>query len=705
MENPLLDATGPGRPAFDRIRPEHAEPAVDAVLAANRERLQQIVDRIAAGAAPTWESLIEPLDVMSERLARAWGPVSHLFAVTSTAEWRAAHNACLPKVTAYGLELSQHEGLYRAYRALAERFGIDFDTTASDRRAEARVPLTARTKVIRDALRDFALSGVALPEEKRARFRAVAMRLSELQSKFQENVLDSAQAWSKHVTDPAALAGMTERGIAAAKAKAQAKGLEGYRLTLDFPSYDAVVSYADDRALRRELYEAYATRASDRSPSEPARYDNGPLMDEILALRQEQAALLGFHDYAEVSLATKMAESPGTVERFLQDLNARARPHARAELDELRTFARERDGLTEIQPWDVPYYAEKLKERKLGFSEDELRAYFQAPDVIQGMFSLVERLYDIRIERAIDVPAWHSDVTTYWVRDAAGATIGFFYLDPYARDDKRGGAWMDECLARRRTAAALQIPIAYLTCNFAPPLPGQPALMTHDEVLTLFHEFGHGLHHMLTRVDEPAVSGIRGVEWDAVELPSQFMENWCYDRPTLDRFARHWKTGKPLPDDLLDKLRASRSFHAAMATVRQLEFALFDLRLHRDYTELLAARASGGEARSLVMSVLDRARSEVSVIEHPSWNRMPNSFSHIFAGGYAAGYYSYKWAEVLSADAFAAFEEAAFAANVGRRFRDAILAQGGSRPAMELFVEFRGRKPELEPLLRQSGLA
>jgi oligopeptidase A len=704
MENPLLDASGPGWPAFDRIRPEHAEPAVDAVLAANRESLRQILDNIAAGEAPNWENLVEPLDVMAERLARAWGPVSHLFAVTSTPGWRAAHNACLPKVTAYGLELSQHEGLYRAYRALAERFGIDFDTTANDRLDGARVPLTARTKVIRDALRDFSLSGVALPEEKRARFRSAALRLSELQAKFQENVLDSAQAWSKHVTDPAALAGMTERGIAAARAKAAAKGLDGYRLTLDFPSYDAVVSYADDRGLRRELYEAYATRASELRPSDP-RFDNGPLMEEILALRQEQATLLGFHDYAEVSLATKMAESPDAVERFLLDLAARARPHARAELDELRAFARERDGIADVQPWDVPYYAEKLKERKLGFSEDELRAYFQAPDVIRGMFALVERLYEIRIERAEGPAAWHPDVTAYWVRDTAGDGIGFFYLDPYARDDKRGGAWMDECLGRRRTAEAFQIPIAYLTCNFAPPLPGQPALMTHDEVLTLFHEFGHGLHHMLTRVDEAAVSGIRGVEWDAVELPSQFMENWCYDRPTLDHFARHWQTGKPLPDDLLDKLRASRTFHAAMATVRQLEFALFDLRLHRDYRKLADRASSEVAERSLVMSVLDRARSEVSVIDHPSWNRMPNSFSHIFAGGYAAGYYSYKWAEVLSADAFAAFEEAGFALEVGRRFRDAILSRGGSRPAMELFVEFRGRKPELEPLLRQSGLA
>ncbi len=711
MQNPLLDVNGPGWPAFDRIRPEHAEPAIDAVLADNRARLEGLVGSMAGGQgarAVTWEELVEPLDEMADRLARAWGPVTHLFAVTSTPAWRAAYNACLPKVTAYQLELSQSEALFRAYEALAKGSGAGPEGGVAH-------PPAVRAKVIHDALRDFKLSGVALPEERRARFRATALRLSELQSKFQENVLDSAQAWSKHVTDPAQLAGMTERGVAAARAKAAAKGQDGYRLTLDFPSYDAVVSYADDRALRRELYEAYATRASDRSPA-GTQFDNGPLIEEILALRHEQATLLGFRNYAEVSLATKMAESPDAVERFLLDLAARARPRARAELDEVRSFARERDGVADVSPWDLPYYAEKLKERKLGFSEDELRAYFRAPDVIAGMFSLVERLYGIRIEPASGIATWHSDVTTYWVSDASGARIGAFYLDPYARDDKRGGAWMDECLGRRRTASSLQIPIAYLTCNFAPPLPepeskeSQPALLTHEEVLTLFHEFGHGLHHMLTRVDEPAVSGIRGVEWDAVELPSQFMENWCYDRATLDRFARHWQTGQPLPEELLAKLKASRTFHAALATVRQLEFALFDLRLHRDYSKIAdfeapAASGQDEQRRGAVLSLLDRVRSEVSVVVPPSWNRMPCSFSHIFAGGYAAGYYSYKWAEVLSADAFAAFEEAGFAVDVGPRFRDAILARGGSRPAMELFVEFRGRKPELEPLLKQSGLA
>jgi oligopeptidase A len=708
MHNPLLvPAEHDGRPAYDQIRPEHALPAVTAVLADNRARLEAILARCTQSAAsaphPTWEELVEPLDAMAEELARAWGPVTHLFGVQSTAEWRAAYGACLPRVTEYQLELSQNESLFAAYRALAE--------------SQAAAGFSdARRKVLHDALRDFKLSGVGLDAERRARFRATALRLSELQAKFQENVLDAVQNWEKHVADASALAGMTEQGLAAAREKAASKGLTGFRLTLDFPSYDAVVTYADDRALRRELYEAYATRASDRGPL-AGRFDNGPVMSEILALRDEQARILGFRDFAEMSLATKMAESPDAVERFLLDLGARARPRALAELSELQAFAGARDGILELEPWDVPYYAEKLKAQKLGFSAEELRPYFQAPEVIRGMFALAERLYGVRIEAVTGVATWHPDVTTYAVRDREktgdGDAIGFFYLDPYAREDKRGGAWMDECVGRRRTRTVDQRPIAYLTCNFAPPLSGQPALLTHEEVRTLFHEFGHGLQHMLTAVEEPAVSGIRGIEWDAVELPSQFMENWCYDEATLLGFARHVHTGAALPADLLDRLRRSRTFHAALATVRQLEFALFDLRLHR----ASPGRDALGRARpeqteqgaatsfdAALLAVLDDVRREVSVIVPPAWNRMPWSFSHIFAGGYAAGYYSYKWAEVLSADAFAAFEESGFAPSIGRRFRETVLSQGGSREAMAVFVDFRGRKPSIGPLLRQSGL-
>jgi len=685
MTNPLLAPTdhtwAPNTlPAFDAILPEHAEPAIDAVLAGNREALDAL---LASGKATRWESLIEPLEDLSDRLGRAWGPVQHLFGVTSTGDWRKAFNAVQPKITEYGLELSQNEALYQAYEQLA-----------SSPAAAGFSP--ARRKLLTDAIRDFKLSGIALPPEQKERFKVIALRLSELQTKFEENLMDAVQAWSKHVTDESLLVGMTVEGKAQAAEKAKAKSLDGWLLTLDFPSYDAVISYADRRELRFELYEAYATRASELGP-QGGQFDNTPLMNEILALRHEEARLLGFGNFAELSLATKMAESPDAVEAFLLDLSAKARPFALAELDELRAFAKARDGLTDLQPWDVAYYSEKLKEQKLGYSEEELRPYFPAPQVIQGMFDVVERMYGVTIEAASGIKTWHPDVTTYRLKEADGAEIGLFYLDPFARTDKRGGAWMDECLVRRRTASGLQRPVAYLTCSFTPPLGDQPALLTHDEVLTLFHEFGHGLHHLLTRVDEASVSGIRGVAWDAVELPSQFMENWCYDRATLNGFARHHQTGAAIPDALLAKLQAGRGYQAGLQTLRQVEFALFDLRLHRD-TE--AARAAGQS----ILDTLTAARAEVSVFPPPAWNRMPNSFGHIFAGGYAAGYYSYKWAEVLSADAFAAFEETGFAPETGRRFRDTVLANGGSADAMDLFVAFRGRKPEVDALLRHSGL-
>ncbi len=680
MENPLLAPATPGAlPAFDRIEPQHAEPALQTVIVDNKAELEKLL----AGEPATlnWEGLVEPLEDMGDRLGRAWGPVQHLFGVKATADWRKAYNACLPKLTEYGLEMSQHEGLFHAYEALANSPGYaEFSP--------------ARKKVIVDALRDFKLAGIALPPKEKARYKEIALRLSELQAKFEENLMDSVQAFSKHVTDESLLTGMTEEGKAQAAEKARAKNLEGWLLTLDFPSYDAVVSYAENRELRLELYRAYATRASDQGPL-ANQHDNAPLADEILALRDEQARLLGFKNFAEVSLATKMAESPDEVEKFLLDLALKAKPAAQAELDELRAFAKKRDGLNDYQPWDSAYYSEKLKEEKLGYSEEELRPYFPAPQVIGGMFALVERIYGVKIEAVTGIATWHPDVTTYALKEKDGTDIGLFYLDPYARQDKRGGAWMDECLGRRRTPAGLQLPVAYLTCNFTPPLPGKSALLTHDEVVTLFHEFGHGLHHLLTRVDEAAISGIRGVAWDAVELPSQFMENWCYDRDTLRGFARHYKTNEPLPDALLQKLQQSRSFQAGLATMRQIEFALFDLRLHRDFDAGKGAR---------VLETLAQVRREVSVMQPPEWNRMPSSFTHVFAGGYAAGYYSYKWAEVLSADAFAAFEETDFAVATGQRFRDTVLANGGAREAMDLFIEFRGRKPSIEPLLKQSGL-
>jgi oligopeptidase A len=688
QQNPLLQvAEGGDLPAFDRILPEHAQPAIEALLARNRAELAAL---LATATAPDWENFVEPLEEMGDRLSRAWSAVSHLWGVRNTEGWRAAYNACLPKITEYGLELSQSVPLFQAYEKLSRH--PDFADESA-----------ARRKAVADALRDFRLSGVALPPADKERFKQLSMRMSELQTKFEEHLVDATQSWTLHLTDETRLAGMTESGRGQAAQRARGKGLEGWLLTLDFPSYDAVITYADDRALRAQLYEAYATRASDQGP-QAGRHDNTALMTEILALRHEEARLLGFASFAELSLETKMAESPHDVEKFLLDLARPARARAQAELDELRAFAQRLGGPADLQPWDVAYYAEKLKQEKLGLSDDALRPYFPAPQVLEGMLGLAGRLYGVSFEPVPTVPVWHPDVIAYALKDARGKRFAWFYLDPYARDDKRGGAWMDECRMRRWTPAGLQDPAAFLTCNFAPALPGQPALLTHDEVLTLFHEFGHGLQHLLTRVDVAAVSGIHGVEWDAVELPSQFMENWCYTRETLRGFARHYKTGEPLPDDLLAKLQASRTFHTGLATVRQIEFALFDLRLHRDYDPLVRAR-SVEEAVKAIYEALDRVRDEVSVLRPPGWHRFPHSFSHIFAGGYAAGYYSYKWAEVLSADAFAAFEEEGlFNPAVSHRFRDTVLAQGGSRPAMELFVEFRGRKPEIAALLKQDGL-
>lgn len=679
VANPLLNSRPLNQlPDFAALAPEQAEPAIDQLIAANRAALSELLER---QAQPSWTTLIEPLEQMGEALSQAWGPVSHLFGVRATAGWRAAFNACLPKMTEYGLELSQSAPLCAAYRAIEQR--ADFAELSP-----------VRQKVIRDALRDFRLSGIDLPAEQQARYKEIAMRLSEVQTRFEEHLMDAIQAYGKLVTDEALLDGMTEAGKQQAREKAAAKGQDGWRLTLDYPSYDAVITYARNRALREELYTAFTTRASDQGPL-AGQYDNGPLMAEILALRAEEAKLLGFAHYADLSLATKMADSADEVERFLLDLARRARPRALAELDELRAYARQLDGLDDLQPWDIAYYSEKLKESTLGLSDEELRPYFSLPLVLEGLFGVIHRLYGLRAERIDGASVWHADVALYGLKNEQGDIVGRFYLDPFARDEKRGGAWMDECHNRRRTPDGLQTPVAYLVCNFRPPVGDQPALLTHDEVVTLFHEFGHGLHLLLTQVDEAALAGIHGVEWDAVELPSQFMENWCYHEATLRGFARHWQTGAALPDALLQKLLASRVFQTGLSTVRQVEFALFDLRLHRDYDAARGAR---------VLETLDAVRDEVSVLRPPSFNRMPMSFSHIFAGGYAAGYYSYKWAEVLSADAFAAFEESGFAAETGRRFRDTILANGGSREARVLFREFRGRDPQVDALLRHNGL-
>ena len=683
MTNPLLAARPLNAlPTFADLKPEHAEPALDQLLADNRAALSQ---RLADLGEPTWQNLIEPLETLGERVSQAWGPVSHLFSVTSTPEWRAAFNAGLPKITEYSLEMSQSEPLYQAYKRLSESTGF---AGLND----------TQKKVVRDALRDFRLSGIGLLPEQKERFKQISMRLSEIQTKFEENVMDAIQAWQLHVTDVARLEGMSPAALDQAAQKAKVKNLGGWLLTLDYPSYDAVISYANDRELRRELYTAYATRASDQGP-QAGQFDNSALMDEILALRHEEAQLLGFSNFAELSLATKMAESPDAVETFLLDLAQRSKTRAQAEVDELRAFARTRGGPESLEPWDLAYYGEKLKEQQLDLNDEVLRPYFPLPAVLDGLFDLIGRLYGVRVVHEPGVSVWHPQVKAYALQDEAGKTFGRFYLDPYAREQKRGGAWMDECVSRRRSAEGLQLPVAYLVCNFRPPLGEQPGLLTHDEVLTLYHEFGHGLHLLLTRVEESALAGIHGVEWDAVELPSQFMENWCYEPEMLRGYARHWQTGEPLPRDQIDKLRQSRCFQTGLATVRQVEFALFDLRLHRDYVPGQGAR---------VLETIEQVRNEVSVLRPPAFNRMPWSFGHIFAGGYAAGYYSYKWAEVLSADAFAAFEEAGLTPEklreTGRRFLDGILSRGGSREAAELFREFRGREPSIEPLLRHNGL-
>ena len=679
MSNPLLEMTG--LPPFAHIRPEHVEPAIDALLAENRATVKRL---LAENREYTWDNLIWPLEAMEDRLSRVWAPVSHMNSVVNSEALRKAYNACLPKLSEYSTELGQNAELYAAYKSL------------HDTGEYARLDV-ARRKVVDDALRDFHLSGVDLPAEKKDRFREIRQRLSQLTTRFEENVLDATQAFSRHVTDEAMLSGLPESARAMARQAAEQKGLDGWLFTLDFPSYYAVVSYADDRELRREMHEAYVTRASDQGPH-AGKWDNSEVMEAILALRHELANLLGYRTYAERSLATKMADSPERVLGFLHDLAARSRPQAQKELEELSAFARERFGIERLEPWDIAYYSEKLREHTYAISQEELKPYFPETKVIPGMFKVVERLYGVRITEEEGVEVWHPDVRFFAVRDEAGTLRGHFYLDLYARENKRGGAWMDDCRGRfRHPDGSLQTPVAFLTCNLTPPVGDQPALFTHDEVITLFHEFGHGLHHLLTQVDWIDVSGINGVPWDAVELPSQFMENWCWEREALDLIAGHYETGEPLPEDLFRRMSAARNFQAGMMMVRQLEFALFDFRLHHEYDPGKGAR---------IQAILDEVRAEVAVVKPAPFNRFQHSFSHIFAGGYAAGYYSYKWAEVLSADAFSLFEEKGiFDAETGRRFLRTILEQGGSRDPMDLFVAFRGREPRIDALLRHSGIA
>jgi oligopeptidase A len=674
--NPLLSMDG--LPPFSQIRPEHVEPAIDHLLADNRQRIETLLDGLDT---PTWETLVAPIEEWEDRLSRVWSPVGHLNAVMNNEALRSAYNACLPKLSDYATEMGQNERLFRAYKAVAES-GAGLDE--------------GQRKVLDNALRDFHLSGIDLPAEQKARFKAISQELSQLTSKFEENLLDATNAWSKQITDESQLAGLPPSAKDLARQTAEQRDLPGWLLTLEFPSYYPVLTYADDRALRLELYEAYHTRASERGPH-AGQFDNTAAMEKILALRHELAQLLGFASYAERSLAKKMARSTTDVVAFLEDLARRSRPQAEREMAELAAFARERDGLEALEAWDVAYYSEKLREQRYAFSQEEVRPYFPATRVVPGLFAVAERLFGVTIREVGGVDVWHPDVRFYEIRDLAGELRGQFYLDLFARPKKRGGAWMDDCRGRMRHGDRLQTPVAYLTCNFTPPVGGKPSLLTHDEVETLFHEFGHGLHHMLTRVDYPPVAGINGVAWDAVELPSQFLENWCWEREALDLIAGHFETGAPIPGDLYGRMKAAKNFQSAMQMVRQLEFALFDFRLHLGYDP-----AKGGR----IYDTLDAVRREVAVIRYPEFNRMPHGFSHIFAGGYAAGYYSYKWAEVLSADAFSLFEErGVFDPDTGRSFRENILERGGSRDAMDLFVAFRGREPRIDALLRHTGIA
>ncbi len=675
MDNPLLSLSG--LPPFSRIRPEHVEPAIDHLLADCRARIAELT---GPDQLPTWETFIEPLDLADDRLSRAWSPVGHLNGVMNSEALRAAYNACLPKLTDYGTEVGQNEALFRAYQTVAAQEHLD----------------SAQRKLLKNALRDFHLSGVDLPTEKKARYKEISLALSQLSSRFSDNLLDATNAWSKHITDEAKLAGLPSSARALAAQTAQQRGLSGFLLTLDLPSYLPVITYADDRGLRREVYEAFGTRASDQGPY-AGQWDNGEVMEQILALRHELARLLGFSDYAERSLATKMARSSDEVLAFVGDLAERSVPKARAELAEVTAFAREHHGVEAIEPWDLAYFSEKLRVHRYAISQEDLRPYFPLPRVVSGLFAIVERLFDIRIQEVTGIDTWHPDVRFFEIRDQAGQLRGQFYLDAYARQSKRSGAWMDVCTNRIHTSSYDQLPVAYLVCNFSPPVGDQPSLLTHSEVQTLFHEFGHGLHHMLTKIDYPAIAGINGVPWDAVELPSQFLENWCWEREPLDLIAAHWESAEPVPDDLYERMHAAKNFQSGMQMVRQLEFALFDFRLHREYDP-----ARGGR----VYEILDEVREQVAVIKPPPFHRFAHGFSHIFAGGYAAGYYSYKWAEVLSADAYSLFEErGVLDARTGRAFREHILEQGGAAEAMDLYVRFRGREPSVAALLRHSGIA
>ncbi len=679
--NPLLDFSG--LPRFDAVTPEHVAPAIRQLIDENRG----LIDRLVAAQTPaTWDDFVQPMLDAGERLSRAWGIVGHLHSVNDVPPWREAYNALLPEVSSFHAELGQNLALFAKFKQLSQ--GDEFPGLSP-----------ARRRIIENDLRDFRLSGAELPEDRKPRFKEIQEELSALGAKFSENLLDATNAHAEWIADEADLAGLPEDAKAAASEAAAKDGdvakRAGWKFTLHAPSYMPVMQFCGHRGLRERMYRAYATRASEFGKAE---WDNGPLIGRILALRDEEARMLGYTSYAEVSLATKMADTPAQVAAFLRDMAKKARPFAERDVEELRDFARAELGLDTLESWDIAWASEKLKQKRYSFSDDEVKQYFPEHKVLTGLFRVIESLFAVTL-RQDAAPVWHPDVRFFRI-ERGGRLIGQFYLDLYARDTKRGGAWMDEAITRRRVQGGVQTPVAYLNCNFPAPVGGRDATFSHDDVITLFHECGHGLHHLLTQVDELPVSGIHGVEWDAVELPSQFMENYCWEWDVLTGMTAHAETGQPLPRVLYDRMIAAKNFQSGMFTLRQSEFALFDLLLH-----------GAPEGRKAFKDLLAEVRAEVAVLLPPEWNRFPQSFSHIFAGGYAAGYYSYKWAEVLSADAYEAFEEAAresgttLDASTGERFWREILSVGGSRPALESFKAFRGREPRPDALLRHSGMA
>jgi len=673
-----IDAAISVMPKFSAIKPLTIVDELRELLEQNRKEIDSLV---ALEGELTWDNFVTQFEEIGDRVSRFWSPIRHLHGVADSEELRTAYTEAIAMLTEYNTELAQSDPLFAAFKQL--RYNADF---------ESLQPVQKR--VIDNTLRDFRLGGIDLDQSKRKHFQDFNTELSQLTTKFSENILDATQAWAKNIKNDSQLVGLPERSLDLAKENAKQRNQSGYTLTLDYPCYDSVMTYCDNRNLRREMYEAYVTRASDRGP-QANLFDNSRNIDRILVLRHKLARLLSFSSYAEYSLATKMAPSVASVIEFLEDLARRSAGAAKRDYGQLTAFAIDNLAIDSVEPWDIPYCTEKLRQHAFSFSAEELRPYFPTTRVIEGLFKTVRRLFGIVVEQLYEIDRWHPDVLVYSVRDEAGILRGVFYLDLYSREQKRGGAWMDECIVRRKHNDIVQHPVAYLTCNFTPPVNQNDSLLTHDEVLTLFHEFGHGLHHILTLVDYSSVSGINGVPWDGVELPSQFLENWVWERSALDEVSGHFKTGKPIPDELFERMCAAKNFQAGLHISRQLEFAIFDFRIH-----------AGGSDSQSVQAILDQVREQVSVIEPTLYNRFQHSFSHIFAGGYAAGYYSYKWAEVLAADAFSRFvTEGVFNPNTGKSFRECFLEPGGSEDLMILFERFRGRGPQIDPLLYQAGLS